>query len=88
MPTQPNLETEAGQAVVYQVRIKGHLSSQWTDWFGGLTVSLENNGDTVLTGVVDQAALHALLNKVRDLGMQLLSVSRTNSSQSIDSPYQ
>jgi hypothetical protein len=63
------------QPVVYQIRIKGHLDSQWTDWFGGLTITLEDNGDTLLTGpVIDQAALHGLLKKVRDLGLPLLSV--------------
>ncbi|MEO5953971.1 MAG: hypothetical protein ABIQ44_16030, partial [Chloroflexia bacterium] len=59
----------------YQIRIKGHLGSQWADWFGNLTIVLEDNGDTVLVGpIIDQAALHGLLRKVRDLGMPLLSV--------------
>ncbi len=62
---------------VYEIRIKGHLDDRWADWFGGLTITLEDNGDTLLTGpVVDQAALHGLLKKVRDLGMPLLSVMR------------
>jgi hypothetical protein len=60
-----------------EIRIKGHLAGRWADWFGGLTITLEDNGDTLLAGpVVDQAALHGLLRKVRDLGMPLLSVKR------------
>jgi hypothetical protein len=63
------------QPAIYQIRIKGHLGSQWTDWFGGLKITLEENGDTVLTGpVIDQAALYGLLKQVRDLGMPLISV--------------
>ncbi len=62
---------------LYEIRIKGHLNGRWADWFGGLVITLEENGDTRLTGpVVDQAALHSLLRKVRDLGMPLLSVNR------------
>jgi hypothetical protein len=63
--------------MVYQVRIKGHLGPRWTDWFGGLSITLEDNGDTLLTGPVeDQAALHGLLRKIRDLGMPLISAIR------------
>ncbi len=77
MSNKPNPKTGSIESVVYQIRLKGHLGRQWTAWFGGLTVSLEDNGDTLLTGpVVDQAALHALLKKVRDLGMPLFSVIR------------
>jgi len=62
--------------MVYQIRVKSHLDSDWTDWFEGLTITLEQNGHTLLTGpVVDQAALHALLKKIRDLGMLLISVN-------------
>ena len=68
--------------MIYQIRIKGHLSRKWTDWFEGLTITLEDNGDTLLTGpVVDQAALHGLIKKVRDLGMPLLSVDPVESGK-------
>ncbi len=62
---------------LYEIRIKGHLANRWANWFEGLTITLEDNGDTLLTGtVVDQAALHGVLRKVRDLGMPLISVMR------------
>jgi hypothetical protein len=74
------------QTVIYQIRIKGHLVREWTDWFEGLTITLEENGDTLLTGpVIDQAALHGLLKKVRDLGMPLVSVNRVQSNET--QPY-
>ena len=61
--------------MVYQIRLKGHLGREWTDWFEGLTITALDNGETLLTGpVADQAALHGLLKKVRDLGMPLISV--------------
>ena len=67
---------ESSQPKIYQIRIKDHLSREWADWFGGLAVTLEENGDTLLTGpVIDQAALYGLLRKVRDLGMALVSVN-------------
>jgi len=68
-------KTEPIQLVVYQIRINGQLDPLWTNWFEGMTITLEDNGDTLLTGsVVDQAGLHGLLKKVRDLGMPLVSV--------------
>ena len=77
MPNQLNPNTHPSPPMIYQIRLKGYLGRQWTDWFGGLSITLEDNGDTLLAGpVVDQAALHGLLRKVRDLGMPLLSVIR------------
>ncbi len=68
---------ELDQPMVYQIRLQGHLGPKWTDWFGGMTIALEDDGDTLLTGpVVDQAALYGLLRKVRDLGMPLISAIR------------
>jgi hypothetical protein len=82
MSNKCNPKTDTGQPTVYQIRLQGQLGRQWTDWFGGLTITLEDNGDTLLTGpVVDQAALHGLLKKVRDLGMPLLSVNRVEPGQ-------
>jgi hypothetical protein len=77
-----NPKTDPSQPMLYQIRIKGHLGREWTDWFEGLAITLEEDGDTLLTGpVVDQAALHGLLKKVRDLGMPLLSVSAVKPGQ-------
>jgi hypothetical protein len=78
-----NPQIDPNQPVVYQIRIRGHLGPQWADWFEGLTMTLEDNGDTLLTGtVVDQAALHGLLKKVRDLGLPLVSVCPVKHDQS------
>jgi hypothetical protein len=83
MSSKFNSEIDPGQSMVYQIRIKGHLGRQWTDWFEGLTITLEDNGETLLTGsVVDQAALHGVLKKVRDLAMPLISVMRVKPGQS------
>ena len=80
MPSTFNSEIDPGQPLVYQIRIKGHLGREWTDWFEGLTLTALDNGETLLTGpVIDQAALHGVLKKVRDLGMPLLSVNRVKS---------
>ena len=72
-----------GKAGIYQIRLKGHLNERWTRWFEGLTITLEENGDTLLIGpVADQAALHGLLRRVRDLGLPLQSVNRLGSERS------
>ena len=65
------------QPTSYEIRLAGHLPSEWVEWFEGLTITLEEDGNTLLTGfVVDQAALHGLLKKVRDLGLSLISVNQ------------
>jgi hypothetical protein len=77
-----NSESDPGRPTAYQLRIKGHLGHEWTDWFEGLDIAALDNGETLLTGaVVDQAALHGLLRKVRDLGMPLLSVNPVEPGQ-------
>ena len=71
------MANDLDQPTVYQIRIRGHLDRRWTEWFGDVSITLEDNGDTLLTClVVDQAALHGLLRKVRDLGMPLISAIR------------
>ncbi len=77
MANPRNPTTEPSQPPVYQIRVRGRLGPRWTDWFAGLTITPDGNGDTLLTGpVADQAALHGLLRRVRDLGLPLLSVMR------------
>lgn len=61
--------------MIYRIRVQGHLGSHWSDWFDGLTITNEPTGEAVLTGPIpDQAALHAILTRVRDLGLTLVSV--------------
>ncbi|MBN2389074.1 MAG: hypothetical protein JXR84_00025 [Anaerolineae bacterium] len=70
-----------GQAV-YQVRVKGNLDVKWADWFDGFTITPQADGTTLLAGpVADQAAVHGLLGKIRDLGLPLLSVKRVESEE-------
>jgi hypothetical protein len=77
MANELDPKIDPSEPMVYQIRITGHLGRQWTDWFGGLAITLEEDGETLLTGpVVDQAALHGLLKKVRNLGLPLLAVNR------------
>jgi hypothetical protein len=82
MSNKTNPKRNPDEPMIYQIRIKGHLDSHWAKVFENLTIKLEDNGDTLLTGpVVDQAALHGLLKKVRDLGMPLVSVDPVNPHQ-------
>jgi hypothetical protein len=75
MSDKQTYDKKHNQLQRYEIRLKGHLGDQWAEWFEGLTITLEDNGDTLLTGpVIDQAALHGLLKKVRDLGLPLVSV--------------
>jgi hypothetical protein len=81
MTHPPNPGTDLDPPSTYLIRIKGRLEPRWSAWFEGLTVIPEANGDTLLRGpVVDQAALHGLLTRVRDLGLPLLSVDRIDDS--------
>jgi hypothetical protein len=79
------IHTSAGEQYEpgwYEIRLKGHLDDRWADWFEGLTITREENGETLLTGpVVDQAALYGLLRRVRDLGLPLLSVMQVDPKQ-------
>jgi hypothetical protein len=82
MPNKPDTKLDPEQLSFYQIRIKGHLDRQWTDWFGGLVITLDGEGNTLLTGpVVDQSALYGLVKKIRDLGMPLISVNPVESGQ-------
>jgi hypothetical protein len=76
MSDKQTFDEKYKQPQCYKIRLKGHLDDRWAEWFEGLTITLEEDGNTLLTGpVIDQAALHGLLKKVRDLGLTLLSVN-------------
>jgi len=82
MSNNLNPKTNPSQPLIYQIKVKGHLGQQWTNWFEGLTITRDEDGNTLLTGpVIDQSALYGLLKKVRDLGMTLLSVNGVNLEQ-------
>ena len=82
MSTTPASTEDHHEPGRYEIRIKGHLDNRWADWFEGMTITLEDNGETLLTGpVIDQAALHGLLRKVRDLGLPLVAVNRIEPDQ-------
>ena len=86
MSDKQTYDEKNNQQQCYEIRLKGHLDDRRAEWFEGLTITLEDNGDMLLTGpVIDQAALHGLLKKVRDLGMPLVSVSPVESGQA-DTP--
>jgi len=73
---------------IYEIRVAGHLSPQWMECFEGLTITLEEGGNTLLSGpVADQAALHGLLKKVRDLGLSLLSVNQVPPLEPTNQPH-
>ncbi len=79
MPNKLESEAAGPEPAFYQIRVHGHLGCEWTGWFDGLTITLEDNGNTLLTGpVVDQAALYGLLRQVRDLGLMLISVNHVD----------
>jgi hypothetical protein len=83
-PGEERTGRDADQPMLYQIRLKGHLTSHWMGWFDGLTITLEADGSTLLNGpVIDQAALHGILKKIRDLGLPLLSVNSIDLSQAI-----
>lgn len=76
MTGEPRAERDPDPPAVYEIRLKGHLAPQWADWFEGLTITLEEDGNTLLAGtLIDQSALHGILKRVRDLAMPLLSVT-------------
>lgn len=73
-------------AVIYRITIQGHLESDWSEWFEGLTITWGNTGETILTGpLVDQTALHGVLSKIRDLGLPLLSLTRLETKREQES---
>lgn len=67
---------------VYEIRVRGNLDRKWSDWFDGFTIAPQDRDETLLIGpAIDQAALHGLLSKIRDLGLPLLSVQRMESEE-------
>jgi hypothetical protein len=76
MSDKQTYDEKHNQHQCYEIRIKGHLDACWVKWFDGLAITLDENGNTLLSGLVaDQAALHGILKKVRDVGLPLLSVN-------------
>ena len=82
MTEKDKTDTGADQPLMHQFRVKGHLDDQWSDWFDDLTITLVENGETILTGpVIDRPALYGILKKIRDLGIPLISVTRVEMDQ-------
>ena len=82
MEQQQLPSANCGEPAVYQLRVKGHLSADWSAWFDGMTIAQDADGATLITGpVADQAALHGLLRKVRDLGLTLLALSSSEQGE-------
>ena len=82
MANESNSSNEKAESLIYQIRIKGHLDRKWADWFSGLSITSLENGETLLTGpVLDQAALHGLIRKVRDVSLPLVAVIRIEPEQ-------
>ena len=82
MSTTPTSTEDYHEPGPYEIRIMGHLDDRWTDWFEGLTITREASGETLLSGqVADQAALHGILKRVRDLGLPLLSINPVDPNQ-------
>lgn len=80
------MDGEQARPEVYQIVVKGHLDSDWSDWFEGLSITLADNGETILSGqVADQTALHGLLTKIRDMGLPLVSVTRVETGREDES---
>ena len=69
---------------IYQICIKGHLDQRWLRWFEDLDISLRPEGETIISGGMDQSALHGVLNRIRDLGLELISVQRFESKDEFD----
>ena len=81
-------QSRAGAGALYAIRVKGELGSRWKEWFCGLTMTVEPDSETLLSGrIVDQAALHGVLDRVQRLGLELLAVNRTESIPECDTNY-
>jgi hypothetical protein len=82
MTDQPTWNPDRSEAGRYEIRVRGRLDAHWAAWFDGLTVGQESDGTTVISGTVaDQAALHGVIKRVRDLGLPLVSVTRLSADE-------